>query len=227
MRFFCAFIPVFILLVVSCGKEKIKQGELEYTIAYPYSDISDFMLAMLPEKMNLVFKGTKMMTTIKKGKLFTTQIITDETDKSIEMRLVLGNEKLIYTVLDANDIEKLKNSQPVYTLSATQEEDSLSGLVAKRYTVDCKTDSVPNGDAWFTEDLAPTNAYWFTSYASVKGVPLAYDVERYDVFMRIESSAFKQREVDEKEFERDERLKLVTFDEYEAEAQALFDLLMK
>ena len=56
---------------------------------------------------------------------------------------------------------------------------------------------------------------------------MAYDVERYDVFMRIEVSAFKQREILENEFERDTRLTLVSFEEYEAEAQALFDLLMK
>jgi hypothetical protein len=226
MRFFTAFVLFFMLFVVSCGKSKIEQGELEYKIQYPHSDISDFMLAMLPEKMTIVFKGTKMMTTIKKGKIFTTQIITDEKDKSIEMRLTLGNEKQIYTILDQADIEKLKKSQPVYKLTATEEMDSIGGTWAKKYTVVCETDSVENGDAWFTEDLAPTDAYWFTSYANIKGVPVAYDVERYGVFMRIEAQNFKQREVDEKEFDRDPVLKQVSFDEYEAEAQALFDLLM-
>lgn len=227
MRIFVAFILLFPLFIVSCGKSKIQEGELTYSIEYPNSGVSGFMLAMLPDEMSLIFKGTKMMTTIKKGKMFTTQIITDEADKSIEMRLILGKEKLIYTILTPEDIKKLQASQPIYKIQPTGKEDSLKGLWAKSYTVQCESDSIENGDAWFTEDLAPTDAYWFTSYASIKGVPLAYDVERYDVFMRIEVSAFKQREILEKEFERDARLTLVPFEEYEAEAQALFDLLMK
>jgi len=227
MRIFAPFFLILTLFVASCGKSKIEEGSLEYTITYPYADISGFMLAMLPEKMTLIFKGTKMMTTINKGKLFTTQIITDEADHSIEMRLLLGKEKLIYTILTAQDIEKLKTSQPIYTIKSTGKEDSLNGLWAKQYNVECESDSIENGDAWFTEDLRPTDAYWFTSYSTIKGVPLTYDVERYDVFMHIEMVSFKQREILETEFDRDPRLTLVSFDEYESEAQALFDLLMK
>ena len=113
MRIFAAFILLFPLLIVSCGKSKIQEGELTYSIEYPNSGVSGFMLAMLPDEMSLIFKGTKMMTTIKKGKMFTTQIITDEADKSIEMRLILGKEKLIYTILTPEDIKKLQASQPV------------------------------------------------------------------------------------------------------------------
>lgn len=211
----------------ACSPDKIEQGEISYAVTYPHADVSGFVMSLLPDKMSLVFKGTKVMTTIKRGKIFTTQIITDEADHSVEMRLVFGNEHAIYTVLSQEDIDKLKNTQPDYQISPTDDTDSLSGLLGKRYKVSCASDTVPNQDAWFTEDLTPQDAYWFTSYSSIKGVPLAYDFERYGVFMRIEISKFDKKEIKDSEFERDKKLTEVSFTEYEAIAQELFDALMK
>lgn len=217
----------FFFLISACSPNKIEQGEISYTVTYPHANVSGFVMSLLPDKMSLVFKGTKVMTTIKRGKIFTTQIITDEADHSIEMRLIFGNEHAIYTVLKPADIDNLRNTQPDYQITPTEDTDSLGGLFGKRYTVTCASDTVVNEDAWFSEDLAPQDAYWFTSYSSIKGVPLEYDFERYGVFMRIEINKFDKKEIKDSAFERDKKLTEVSFTEYEAIAQELFDALMK
>lgn len=219
------FLPT-ILILISCTPDKVQEGEVSYAITYPNSEISGFMQAILPETMTITFKGTKMLTTIARGEIFTTQIISDQKDQSVEMRLDFG-DKLFYTVLDENDVKEMIASQPTYKIKSTGQQDSLVGLYASSYVIECKTDTIERADAWFTESLAPTEAYWFTSYAEVKGFPLIYDAERYGVMMHLEAATFNEREVKDSEFERDPSLVEVTFQEYEAEVQELFDILME
>jgi hypothetical protein len=53
-----------------------------------------------------------------------------------------------------------------------------------------------------------------------------FDIERYGIIMHLEATKFIRREVKEEEFNRDPALEEVSFDEYEAEVQELFDILM-
>ncbi|MBK7129401.1 MAG: hypothetical protein IPM74_07190 [Crocinitomicaceae bacterium] len=214
-------------LLTACGADKIEQGQLEYTITYPGIQVSGFTLSMLPDEMTCVFKGTKVMTSIKRGKLFSTQIITDESTKSVEMRLEFGSEHAIYTILTAEEITQLKNSQPVYDVVKANHEDSVAGLWASEYVVTCKTDSANHETSWFTTALTPKDPFWFSSYSGIEGMPLIYDIERYDVLMRLSAVKFSEREVQDKEFDRNPELKEVSFQEYEAIAQELFDILME
>lgn len=211
-------------ILSSCGESKIEQGEVEYLITYPYTEVSGFMEAILPEKATLVFKGTKMKSNVSRGKIFTTDLISDEATNLLEMRLDFG-DKFFYAELDANDVKAFKASQPVYTINPTSNQDSVQGLWSTEYTVTSE-DTITHQNAWFTEALAPQNGYWYSSYHQIKGVPLIFDVERYGVIMHFEAVKFTQREVLDSEFERDPGLKKVSFEEYESEVQELFDILM-
>lgn len=214
-----------LFLFFSCGPNKIQEGEVEYVITYPNSDVSGFMQAILPETMTITFKGTKIKTTIARGTIFTTEIISDEKDKSVEMRLDFG-DKLYYTVLNESEVKEMIASQPKYSINATGEADSVVGMYSSAYTVSAE-DTIKRENAWFTNDLATSDAYWFTSYAGTEGFPVIYDVERYGVMMHLEAVKLTKREVKETEFDRAPELTEVSFQEYEAEVQELFDILME
>ncbi len=216
----------FLLLFTACTPDKVQEGEVEYAITYPNSEISGFMQAILPETMTITFKGNEIKTTVARGKIFKTEVVSNEETRKVEMRLEFG-DKLFFTQLNESEIEQMIASQPVYNTSSTEKSDSIVGLYASSYTVDCPDDTITHTNAWFTEDLAPANAYWFTSYAKLKGFPLIYDAERYGIMMHMEAVSFKQREVTETEFERDPDLSEVTFQECEDEIQELFDILME
>lgn len=214
-----------LLFITSCGKSKIEEGELTYDITYPHMEVTGLMSAILPKEMTITFKGTKMMTTISRGKIFETKVITDETDKSIEMRLDFGDKKY-YCQLTDDEIKKLQESQPKYTINKSSEQDSIKGVWANKYEVS-SADSIQPGDAWFTEDLAVQKGAWFSAYKDVVGMPVIYDVERYGLLMHVESNNFIQREVKDDEFERDKDLMPVDFETYEREVQELFDILLE
>ncbi|MCG8575872.1 MAG: hypothetical protein MI810_13375 [Flavobacteriales bacterium] len=212
------------LLLFSCGDNKIPEGEIEYIISYPHSDVSGFMEHILPETMTLTFKGSKVKSQIARGKIFKTEVVSDEADNSIEMRLDFG-DKIFYCVLNEEEVKKLKDSQPTYDVTETGKADSVQGMWSKEYTVN-SNDTIDHDNAWFTEDLAPQSAYFYSSYHDIKGLPLVFDIERYGIIMHLEATKFIRREVKEEEFNRDPALEEVSFDEYEAEVQELFDILM-
>lgn len=213
-----------ILFLSSCGKNKIKEGELTYDITYPYMEVTGLMSAILPKEMNIVFKGTKMKTTIARGKIFSTEVITDEADNSMEMRLDFGSQKF-YCELTKEEVDGLIASAPNYTIKKTEEADSINGVWAYKNTVS-STDSLQPGDAWFTEDLEIEKGAWFSAYKDVKGMPIIYDVERYGLFMHCESTGLVKREVKDEEFDRDPSLEKIDFEEYEKQVQELFDILL-
>ena len=64
------------VVLTSCKEEKIQQGEIDYEISYPYTDLNGIMDVMLPKKMTIIFKGDQMIASIEKPKIFRTDIGT-------------------------------------------------------------------------------------------------------------------------------------------------------
>lgn len=225
MKLSYLIIFIFSLLLFSCGKGKIESGEIEYEITYPYNNVSNLMQMMLPKKMTVVFKGSKMIATIKKGKMFTTQIVSDENAKSLEMRLDFGSD-VLKTFLTPEDVKDLIASQPHYTFSDVASGDSLVGCSTKNYIVDCKSDTLDPFESVFTTDFTTQNAAWFTSYSEIPGMPLNYLIDRYGVIMQVNAVSFTPREVKDKEFEPTEDYEEVPYKKYDKKVQDLFDVMM-
>ena len=226
MKKLIPFLLALPLILTSCDGSKIPEGEITYDITYPHMEVTGLMSAILPKEMTIVFKGTKMKTTINRGHIFTTDVITDENGEFIEMRLDFGDKKY-YCELTADEVKSVKDDQPTYTISATTEEDSVAGMWSKKYKVTSENDSLPTGDAWFTEDFTVLKGAWFSAYHSVAGMPVVYDIERYGLMMHAEANNFIQREVKDSEFDRPKELGPVDFITYEAEVQELFDILLE
>ncbi|MBK7129400.1 MAG: hypothetical protein IPH66_08575 [Crocinitomicaceae bacterium] len=213
------------LVITGCGKSYIQEGEITFDITYPYNtDLSIGMKAILPKEATLIFKGSKMLTIVKRGRMFRTDIYADEATKELEMRLDFGSD-LFYTVLDQNDQNTFRKNLPNYTVTPTSTADSLKGLWAKKYTVKYDSDTVPEFESWFTEDLSLQNITWFSNYNNVVGVPLIYDIDQYGVRMHLEISGFKEREVKDSEFERSNELDQIDYDDYNAKLTDLFNTI--
>ncbi|MCH2234752.1 MAG: hypothetical protein MK078_10935 [Crocinitomicaceae bacterium] len=225
MKFLLPILGLILLVFSSCGENRIPQGEIEYTITYPYTNVEGFVSAILPEKLVLTFKDTKIKSMIKRGNIFKTEIVSDEKDKSIEMRMEFGNDNY-FCDLTEDEVQKMIASQPDYKINATMKQDSIQGLYGSEYTVKNPVDSIIHDNSWFCDHLAPKKAYWYSSYKDISGVPLIFDIERYGVVMHMEITNFTQREVKEEEFNRPTELAPLSYDEYEAKVQELFDILL-
>lgn len=220
-----ASIVLLSILIVSCGPSKIEQGEFTFDITYPYNpDLSSTMKMVLPKEATLIFKDSKMLTVVKTGKIFKTEIYADEAIKELEMRLDFGSD-LFYTSLSEADQQAFKKNLPHYTYEKTSESDSLKGVFATKYKVKYDSDTIPEFESWFTEDMSLQNISWFSNYDGIVGVPVIYDIDQYGIRMHFEITSFKKREVDNKEFTRDAALKKIGYSEYDQKLSELFNIL--
>lgn len=215
-----------ILVLISCGENKIHQGEIEYKITYPYNDIHGVMEMMLPKKMSVIFKEDKMMITIKKGKIFSTKIISNETTRDLEMRLDFGSD-VYNTHLDEKDLANLMESLPQYDVEGPALQDTIFGCNINKYQVNSGIDSIGNIENWFSEDFSTTNAAWFTSYKDLKGMPLKYLIDRYGIIMFVEAVGVKEREVKPEEFDPKETYEEISYKKYDRKLKELYDIMME
>jgi len=221
------FFSVLATLLFSCGENKIQQGEIEYEITYPYNEISGLMNTLLPKKMTVIFKGDKMIITIAKGKMFSTEILSNEKTKELEMRYFFGSDKLKCKLNEA-DIKNLIASQPVYNFSEPVPGDSMVGCSTHHVKQTLDADSLGIGEftSIFTRDFSIQNAGWFNSYSSIEGMPLTYLIDRYGIVMKVEAVNFIQREVMDEEFQLTEDYEEISYPKYDKKVRELFELIM-
>ena len=221
------FLLIFLSLsLVGCNGGKVDSGEIEYEISYPYNNLSKLMEMMLPKTMTIVFKDDKMITTIKKGNLFTTKIISNENTRELEMRLKMGSD-IFNTNLNEEDVVILLNSQPKYNFSAPSQSDSLLNYLCQHYEVDCTTnDSISVFSSVFTRDFTIQNATWFSSFNEIKGMPLEYVIDRYGLVMKVKATRFIKRDVKDSEFDPEFKYKEVPYVRYNKKMQDLFDIMV-
>lgn len=221
-RLFIIFFLPFIVL--SCKGSKIEQGEIEYQITYPYNEISGVMEMMLPKEMSVKFKGTKSIATIKRGAMFTTQIVADEADYSLEMRLDFGSD-VLNTFLTPEDLDYFLSTQPEYEVKKVGKSDSLVGCSTVKYKIDCKKDTIPETDCCFTEDFTIQDVSWFTAYKNTKGMPLVYLIDRFGIIMKVEATKFTPKEITDKDFQPTENYETVPFKKYDKKLNELFKIM--
>ncbi len=221
------FFSILTTLLIGCGENKIQQGEIEYEITYPYNEITGLMNTLLPKKMTVIFKGEKMIITIAKGKMFSTEILSNEETKELEMRYFFGSDKLKCKLND-EDIKNLIASQPVYNFSESVPGDSMVGCSTYHVKQTLDADSLGIGEftSVFTRDFSIQNAGWFNSYSSIEGMPLVYLIDRYGIVMKVEAVNFIQREVMDEEFDLLEEYEEISYPKYDKKVRELFELIM-
>lgn len=214
------------IFAISCGKEKIQQGEIEYEITYPYSELNGIMDVMLPKKMTAIFKGDKMIASIEKSKIFRTDIVSEGSTKKLIMRLDFGSEN-IEANFTPEDIKSLQSSQRNYEVGSPIKTDTIAGLEANFYSVKSDNESIGQFNCAFSTGLSVEDTDWFTSYNGATGIPLIYVVERYGIIMHLRATGFKSREVSDSEFETKLPFKQVKYKNYEKKVTELFELIIE
>ena len=225
MKLSIALVILVSISFFSCNNKKIQSGEITYEITYPYNELSNLMEIMVPKTMTIVFKGDKMKTTIEKGNFFTTNIISNETTKELEMRFKMGTD-IFNSHLTKDEITNFIRSQTTYNISAPKKGASLVNRVCLHYEVDCPNDSIDLFPSVFTSDFSIQKGGWFSAYHEIEGMPLESLIDRYDLFMKVKATSFVAREVQDSEFDPQFEYIEVPYETYDKKVQDLFDVML-
>ncbi len=219
-------IAMAILTLVGCkgaGEDKISEGIIEYDITYPYFK-DEFMIGLLPKKMNLEFKNNIYKSTVEIS-MFGTSLISNCLDSTLIMTFHFGKKKF-YTVLDAQLTETMiqKNGVPdVVELNST---DSIAGVLCKKHMG--VFDNLKDGydaEIFETHDINIKNSNWCNPYRDIDGVLMGYEIDQFGLQMRFRGNQVKDTLINDSIFNIPQNYKKVPLERMLYEVEQLFQTL--
>lgn len=186
----------------STNKKDISEGVIEYTIVYPKMDENDIMLAsMMPKSMNMKFKENNTVSELKTGAgVFQTKFINQNKNKKLIHLVKMVNSKY-GLILDSTEIyDSYAKMVDGMRIEKTQETKEIAGY--KCYKAKVTFDHPENNfDIYYTNEIKIDNPNWCTPFHQIDGVLMEYQLENYNILMRLTAESVVEADVDAGEFE--------------------------
>lgn len=175
------------LLSFSCSDstfdDGLDKGVIEYSISYPSIPEDNYMLDLMPKKMETSFYKGNFRSDIVAGMgLFKTSIISEK-----------GNEKLIHSVKMLNkkyvsslNLEEIRDLNPNFNeieITPTDETKEIAGYMCNGADVKVKGDSTWEFKIYYTNEINIKNSNKHTPYKSISGVLMQYEILSYNTHM--------------------------------------------
>ncbi|MFI5205077.1 MAG: hypothetical protein ACHQF2_11330 [Flavobacteriales bacterium] len=222
--FFASATTASVLSLNGCGSSAYTEGVLEYEVTYPYFNGADIILRMLPSKMTMKFKDGKFRTTVTKGSRIRMDFISDCNKKTMISAFQFGSKKIVVN-LNEKEIKAMLKEFPKVVYIDIPETDTLAGFMCKKKAAVFEDISYPDCELWYTNEVEIPNANWCYPFSDIDGVLLNYEVERYNMRMRLKAKRFLDESVDDSEFETPAGYKTVKLKDFEEEVKR-FTMIM-
>lgn len=224
-RIFHVVIIIISLFLLSCGGNSSdkSQGIIAYKVSYPKMDKHNLMFDFMPKKMVLKFKDDKYKTTLSAGMgMFKTCFIVDQEEDQFSQLVKLINKKYILT-LKGNEIIKSIDLLPAYHIEHTGETKKILNYVCEKVIITVDNEANDAFTVFYTDKIELSNPNWNNQFNGIDGVMLEYQYEKYGICMRFKAKNIKFTEIDDSEFEIDEKYEFISEAEMDNEMQEIFD----
>lgn len=205
MKLNLSFLLLLCLALASCNssvnKKGISEGIIEYKIDYPKMDENDIMLAsMMPKNMNMKFKDNNTVSELKTGAgVFQTKFINQNKEKKL-IHLVKMVSKKYGLILDSTEIyESYAKKVDGMKVELTKETKEIAGY--KCYKAKITFDHPENNfDVFYTDEIKIHNPNWCTPFHEIDGVLMEYQLENFNILMRLTAEVVSEVDVEDEEF---------------------------
>lgn len=224
-RIFHVVIIIISVFLLSCGGNSSdkSQGIIAYKVSYPKMDKHNLMFDFMPKKMVLKFKDDKYKTTLSAGMgMFKTSFIVDQEEDQFSQMVKLINKKYILT-LKGDEIKKSINQLPSFHIEYTGETKKILNYVCEKAIITVDNEANDAFTVYFTDKIQLDNPNWNNQFNGIDGVMLEYQYEKYGICMRFKAKNIKFTEIDESEFEINEKYEFISEAEMDNEMQEIFD----
>lgn len=214
------FVSLLFLSLVSCKKEPLKEGKIVYEIDYPDQKDNFFLYSILPKEMDLYFKDGKMNSAIKKANLINS-LYVDCNKKQVSAYFSYGTEAFNVTLLE-KEINAMLAVQKKYKITYLNEMDTIAGYDVKKAVALSETDARDKIDLWYTEDISIAYPNWYNPFKEVKGVLLAYSIDRYGIRMVFKAKKVEEITVEDAILTPSKNGKSISYIDYDSKLADLF-----
>jgi len=198
---------LFLTLIMSCqspsGKKSgITEGYIEYRMEYQADSTNQQLYQFLPKKMKLYFKNHNTKNSI------------SDVAGIVEFTHIKNYQEGTYTTLvDLFDkqykyIEKSNNhsiffrSRPEMRIKPTDETQDIAGYRCRKFNVysSGNPDEKPSHAIYSTDEINIRGFTDLTPYQGIKGVLLNFELQIYQIPVKMIATQVVEEKIDEKEF---------------------------
>lgn len=202
---FLLFLTLIIFLIQGCLEEdrgtKLAEGLISYDIEYMDDSIDRVMVRFLPKKMIVKFKNNNTVNKIESvSGIVSFTHIQNFKDKSNITLVKLMNRKYQY-VEELDEPSLFFNTLPGIKIKETEETKEIAGYKCKKAIISCKNDSFKPFYVYYTNDIKINSPNKHTPFKDMDGVLMEFQIELYDINMRLTATQVISKKIPSKEFE--------------------------
>lgn len=179
-------------------------------------DENDIMLAsMMPKSMKMKFKDNNTVSELKTGAgVFQTKFINQSKEKKLIHLVKMVNSKYGLILDSAEIYDSYAKKVDGMRIEKTQETKEIAGYKCYRAKV---TFNHPenNFDIYYTNDIKIKSPNWCTPFHEIDGVLMEYQLENYNILMRLTAENVSEQDIEESEFKMPDDYEEISQDEME------------
>ncbi len=229
LRLLLATYSLLLLFSYSCTtatNSSQDEGKITYSITYPGINTEEFLINLLPEKMEMYFSNDGFSSEIEAGAgMFKTSLILNKkTDKLTHCLKLLS--KKVACDLTENNRSEIATEQNNISFQSTKNTKEIAGYLCKEVIA-----SIPSADSsisfkiYYTDEINLENPNQLTIFEGIKGVLMEYESFNYDVHMKFTAEEVQHIKVDKSKFELESGYKKTSPDILYNEIQELFKMI--
>jgi hypothetical protein len=206
-----------ILILSGCSIEskifgsKVSHGIINYAVSFPLMEEGNTIASIMPEKMSMKFQDNKYKTEFSTyGGMFRSNIVVDGNEKEYNQMLKVFRKKLSCSFHEI-DINELLVEFPPFEVIPSNKRDTIAGVACKHAHGVYHDIGIEDIDIYYTEEIMLTDPNWCTPFADIDGVLMGYDVDMFDIRMRLRATEVLSESIEDSEFVVDKDYKHVSY----------------
>jgi len=220
------FLLLVIPLVFSCKKKpagEIPQGVIEYKIIYMQEEIGNFSTGVLPQTMEVIFKGDKVKNTIEGALGFFHLINVADLDKMTNTTfLKFIDKKYVYKGRKNEDPCCVGNFEDM-KITITDETKEIMGLQCTKAIASFKNSEIQSFPLYFSTEIGVPDPNATSPFDDIPGVLMEFQTKLGNSDIIMIAQKYENISINDKEFEDPQNHRMVTRMEIETIFNALLE----
>ena len=215
------------ILVLACDdfsfRNGINHGKIEYAITYPGIAPDNFMLDVMPKRMETTFMDNSYRNDIVAGMgLIKTSIILKEgDDKLVHAFKAIGDKH--YSELGEEDLKLMNPQFQNIEIKLNDDIKEIAGYKCMGADVTVSGDSTWSFKLFYTNEINIRGANSHTPFKDIDGVLMEYEINSYDTHMKFTAEKVAQIDVSEEEIDLEEEYKIIEPSELKKRIEEIFN----
>lgn len=201
------FILISMIIFTSCKEytrsEKVTEGYIVYDIEYVDDSLNRLVKSVLPNEMKVKFKNNSIKNQMKGfSNFFNFTHIKNTQENTNTTLLTIFDKKYKYTE-ELNGPSIFFKDRPDIQIEYTDEEKEIAGYKCKRIKIvlpEVTVDSV-EFNVYYTDSILIEGFNSHTPFRSIDGVLMEFQLDFYDIPMKLKAKEVKETKIPSEEFE--------------------------